>query len=310
MPEPQFKAEDYVNPEAPEGERRLRPDHPRVRDRSYDYARSTQEIDLWKASLVSTVMEPWDAYPDLKEIPEDAVPGPSLMLFIKERRRGAGYVADFLYKAADLPVTVHGILANEGSGLGVIELELWRPRWGYWDDFGDFVGPREEEAPAGTEDEEDLPAVSAPITSDVLRRIPLGQIIARAQAELADRSWRQEGVTILGRSPAAVTGLEPASRQALEHANALSQPTQRGRPPLDDSLLHRVAHAYLREAVNGPGLTRRLAGLFDRPESTVKDWIKAARDRGYLSPAVPGRRAAGPGPLLNHPEDDVHTPPA
>lgn len=148
MPEPQFKAEDYVNPEAPEGERRLRPDHPRVRDRSYDYARSTQEIDLWKASLVSTVMEPWDAYPDLKEIPEDAVPGPSLMLFIKERRRGAGYVADFLYKAADLPVTVHGILANEGSGLGVIELELWRPRWGYWDDFGDFVGPREEEAPA------------------------------------------------------------------------------------------------------------------------------------------------------------------
>jgi len=27
------------------------------------------------------------------------------------------------------PVTVHGILANQGSGLGLIELELWRPGW-------------------------------------------------------------------------------------------------------------------------------------------------------------------------------------
>jgi transposase len=51
-----------------------------------------------------------------------------------------------------------------------------------------------------------------------------------------------------------------------------------------------VAHAYLREAINGPGLHRRLADLFNRPEPTIKDWIKAARDRGYLSPAVPGRR--------------------
>ncbi|MFE3269926.1 hypothetical protein [Streptomyces sp. NPDC059215] len=36
---------------------------------------------------------------------------------------GQAYVADFLYKAADLPVTVHGILANQGSGLGLIELQ-------------------------------------------------------------------------------------------------------------------------------------------------------------------------------------------
>ncbi|MEV6962679.1 hypothetical protein AB0M97_26570 [Streptomyces sp. NPDC051207] len=73
------------------------------------------------------MMEPWDGYPDLAEVPEDAVPGPELTLFIKERKRGPGYVADFLYKAADLPVAVHGILANQGSGIGVVELELWRP---------------------------------------------------------------------------------------------------------------------------------------------------------------------------------------
>ncbi|MFH9829081.1 hypothetical protein [Streptomyces bobili] len=295
MPQPEFSADDYINPEAPEDERRLRPDHPRIRDHSYDCSRSTQEYDLWKKSLIATVMEPWDAYADLAAIPEDAVPGPSLTLFVKERQRGPGYVADFLYKAADLPVTVHGILANQGSGLGVIELELWRPDWGYWDDFGDFVGPAEDDAPA---------AVSAPITSDVLRRIPLGQIVARAQAELADQSWNDEGVITLriGRTRAGNAAvLAPAATLALENASALAQPAQRGRPPLEEELLHRVAHAYLREAVNGPGLHRRLAQLFDRPEPTVKDWIKAARERGYLSPAVPGKRAARPRPAPQPP---------
>ncbi|MEW2127949.1 hypothetical protein AB0891_29995 [Streptomyces sp. NPDC007259] len=301
MPEPVFSRDDYVNPDAPEDELRVKPDHPRVRDRSYDYARSTQERDLWKKSLIATVMEPWDDYSDLTQIPEDALPGPELTLFVKERERGPGYVADFLYKAADLPVTVHGILANQGTGLGVIELELWRPEWGYWDDWGDFVGPPDEDAAV---------AVSPPITSDLLRRIPLGQIVARAQAELADQSWKDEGVTVLGRPRAAGPGLAPPFLRALENANALAQPAKRGRPPLDGELLHAVAHAYLREAVNGPGLHRRLADLFNRPEPTIKDWIKASRDRGYLSPAVPGHRAAGPGPLLTHAENGPRTPPA
>lgn len=55
----------------------------------------------------------------------------------------------------------------------------------------------------------------------------------------------------------------------------------------------------------GCGLHRRLAHQFDRPEPTTKDWIKAARERGCLSPAVPGRPAAGPGPgpLLSHPAE-------
>ncbi|MBQ1116255.1 hypothetical protein [Streptomyces sp. C3-3] len=300
MPEPVFSTDDYVNPDAPEDELRVKPDHPRVRDRSYERARSSQEVDLWKGSLVTTVLEPWSNYPDLADIPENAVPGPSLTLFVKERGRGPGYVADFLYKAAELPVTVYGILANQGSGLGVVELELWQPKWGHWDDWGDFVDPGEETAEV---------AEYAPITGDVLRRIPVGQIVALAQAELADQAWKEEGVIVLGRARAADPGLTPASRQALENANALAQPAQRGRPPLDGELLQIVAHAYLREATKGPGLHRRLADLLNRPEPTIKDWIKAARARGYLSPAVPGRRAAGPGPLLTNPATGSHTPP-
>ncbi|MGW3834776.1 hypothetical protein [Streptomyces microflavus] len=304
MPQPQFHDDDFINPEAPEGERHLRPDHPRVRDLSYERSRGSQVMDLWKGSIIATVTDPWDAYPDLAQIPEGAVPGPALTLFVKERSRGAGYVADFVYKASDLPVTVHGILVNHGAGLGVIELELWRPDWGYWDDFGDFVGPADDDAPT---------AVAIPITGDVLRRIPLGQIVAQAQAELASQSWKGEGVTTIGLGAAESLQpgeLAPASVRALENAGALAQPAKRGRPPLRVALLHELAHAYLREAGNGPGLHRRLANLFERPEPTIKDWIKAARERGYLSPAIPGRRAAGPGPLLSHRAEGGSPPPS
>ncbi|MFJ8439947.1 hypothetical protein [Kitasatospora griseola] len=301
MPKPQFTPADYVNPDAPEGERRLRPDHRLVRDRSYEYSRRSQQNDLWKSSLICTAMDPWESVQDpSRDLPGGVQPGAHLMVFIKERERGDGYVADFLYDAADLPVTVYGILANEGSGLGVVELELWRLGWGYGDDWGDFIGPGHRDEQNDGDDEDTARPVRAPITSDVLRRIPLGQIIARAQAELADRSWEQEGITVLGgpgpnRTPA------PASTLALENANRLSRPGRRGRPVLDDELLRQVAHAYLSEAVRGPGLTARLAERFDRPEPTIKDWIKAARNRGFLSPAIPGRRAAGPGPRLSHP---------
>lgn len=30
----------------------------------------------------------------------------------------------------------------------------------------------------------------------------------------------------------------------------------------------------------------------------LRDWVAAARERGYLSPARPGRRGAAPGPRL------------
>ncbi|MGW7317387.1 hypothetical protein [Streptomyces sp. NPDC054865] len=304
MPQPDFHDDGFVGPEAPEDERHLRPDHPHVRDLSYERSRDRQAVDLWKGSLIATVTEPWDAYPNLSQIPEGAVPGPSLTLFVKERSRGAGYVADFVYEAADLPVTVHGVLVNQGAGLGVMELELWRPDWGYWDDFGDFVGPADDDAST---------TVAVPITGDVLRRIPLGQIVAQAQAELAGRSWKAEGVTIIGlgsaegRQPGE---LAPVSVRALENAGTLAQPAKRGRPPLEGALLHDLARAYLREAGNGPGLHRRLADLFERPEPTIKDWIKAARERGYLSPAIPGRRAAGPGPLLSHRTEAGSPPPS
>ncbi|MEU4332575.1 hypothetical protein [Nonomuraea dietziae] len=121
MPKPAFDPDDYVNPDAPEEERLLRPDHPRVRDMSYDANRLRQGLDLYKQSIQIAVMQPWD-----DRDPEVDNPGETLELYIKERPRGPGYVCDFLYRAPDLPVTVYGTLINQDRGLMVNELELWR----------------------------------------------------------------------------------------------------------------------------------------------------------------------------------------
>jgi hypothetical protein len=100
MPRPEFGPEDYENPDAPEDEQRIRADHPAVRDLSYDEGRSRQYLDLWKQSLVATALDPWEETDPHRD---DAQPGPSLELFIKERPRGRGYVRDFVYPGTIQP---------------------------------------------------------------------------------------------------------------------------------------------------------------------------------------------------------------
>ena len=264
-------------------------DHPEVRDLSYERSRSRQMYDLFKGSLFDLGNERVENLDDESTWPRDR-----LELYIKQRPRGDGYVADFVYTSRDLPVRVYGILINRGHGLEVAELELFRLSWGH-----------EDGAAEGDEDLDDNEAEPGSlVTSDVLRRIPLGTIVARAQATLAREDWRSEGVTQLGltgREDIPVDALSPSDRAALENAStsATTKPS-RGRPTLPDQLLADVARAYLEEAAGGPGLTRRLARRFDRPEPTVRDWISAARRRDLLSPATPGRRGAAPGPRLDH----------
>ena len=258
-------------------------DHLDVRDLSYDFTRTRQMYDLFKQSL----FDPGFDQPPSREIPSDR-----LELYMKRRARGEGYVADFVYTSRDLPVRVYGILINRGRGLEVAELELFRLTWRY-EDGGDLDSPLAD----GEQSAEFGPL----ITSDLLRRIPLGKIVARAQATLVQDDWRSEGVTQLsldGRRDIAIEDLHPEEVSALETAAKSAEIKSRGRPALPDSLLEEVARAYLQEATNGPGLTGRLAARFDRPEPTVRDWIGAARRRGFLSSAQPGRRGAAPGPRL------------
>ena len=72
-----------------------------------------------------------------------------------------------------------------------------------------------------------------------------------------------------------------------------------GRPRLPDDQLRDVAVAYLAELQNGRGVLRRLGERFERPEPTMRDWVRAARREGFLTPAKKaGSRGALPGPRL------------
>ncbi len=281
--------DDYRNPDAPVDERRLRADHILVRDLSYDRCRMRQLLDLYKASLFDPGWTPGSVDPN----DESTWQTERLEVYLKERPRGEGYVADFVYRAKDLPVVVYGVLVNRGRGLEVAELELFRPHWGY--DFEDqYTGPDDADIQSSP-DTEEAPTL---ITSDLLRRIPLGTIVAQAQQVLAKVDWRAEGITVFMGPDRSADQLTPDERAAMENAVTAAGATKRGRPELPDDLLADVAQAYLQEAAVGAGLTRRLSERFDRPEATVRDWIAATRRRGYLSDAVPGRRGATPGPRL------------
>lgn len=291
-PRPEFTAEDYQNPEAPEGERLIRADHQQVRDLSYERSRQRQLVDLFKGAMFDPGFESTRHDSD-RFVPQSE----RLEIYLKERPRGRGYVADFVYRAKSIPMHVYGVLINRGQGLEIAELELFRTSWGYFDAWSDFIdgGSAEIDADQGEDDPALEPSL---ITSDLLRRIPIGRIIALAQQQLAQDDWRTEGVMVImgpDRGPDELTASETA---ALESGVTAARQTRRGRPPLPADLLERVARAYLEEAAEGPGLLRRLSGRFARPEATVRDWIAAARTAGYLTPARHGRRGAGPGPRL------------
>jgi hypothetical protein len=73
-----------------------------------------------------------------------------------------------------------------------------------------------------------------------------------------------------------------------------------GRPRVSDEELARVASNYLAELQSGQsGITTRMRLALGYPkDSTVRDRIRMARDRGFLTATKRGRRGGGPGPAL------------
>ena len=69
-----------------------------------------------------------------------------------------------------------------------------------------------------------------------------------------------------------------------------------GRPRLSDDLLHKVAIAYLEEQHHGPHLMARVAERFGTSETRARDWVRRARQEGFLTAAGQGRKGALPGP--------------
>lgn len=272
-----------------------------IRDLSYSRSRVGQLLDLTKGSFFDMGFGPRDDDGvDASEVDADGDwPTDRLEIYVKEKPRGPGYVCDIVYNSEQLPVTVYAVLVNRGRGLEVAELELFRRNWGYFDEHDNYSPPDSVALP----DSQTPPAL---INSDVLRRVPLGDIITRTERQLADDSWRTEGVRSFPGPNLMPDQLTDEQRRALENSST-SAARRRGRPELSDELLIDVAETYVWEAGRGRGALKRMSEVFDRPEATIRDWIAMARRRGYLAPTKPGRRGAAPGPNLQSTRTDGET---
>ncbi len=119
------------------------------------------------------------------------------------------------------------------------------------------------------------------ISIRVLRSIPLGELLGRL---------RESVPAPIGQVTASV-----ASSRACTCAHRHG-----GRTPLTDDHLRSVAVAYLEETGpgKGRGALQRVVARFDRPEGTVRTWLRMARREGWLGPGMQGRAGAEPGPRL------------
>jgi hypothetical protein len=130
------------------------------------------------------------------------------------------------------------------------------------------------------------------------RRTPPGGITANLLRELSPSS--------VAAAAADVSGIDSFSAVLMKHARrAVSEdlpspaPHRKGRPPLSDEYLATVAVAYLEELPKGRGVLGRLADRFDREPATMRDQVRIARDRHFLTDAPSqGRKGGGPGSTL------------
>lgn len=164
-----------------------------------------------------------------------------------EEARAAGVVLHFDWTEAGGDATVTGDVSQGPSGLTVTRAEV------------SVAGP-------------------SGITRDLLRSMPLGDVVAHARAYMRKREQ-----------------LPPSITASAGEARVTS-----GRTPMTDDLLREVALAFIRETGpgKGRGATQRMMDHFGRPQGTVQTWIKRARKEGWLAPGPPGRMGAEMGPKL------------
>lgn len=123
------------------------------------------------------------------------------------------------------------------------------------------------------------------VTGQVLGEVPVASIrdaiadyVRRNPALIDDsgRAWPMFGVD----TPIELAGIEARRR-------------------LDDEFLRDVAVAYLQTLEHAPRRpVQHLAELLQKPRQRIASWIARARRDEWLTPAVPGKAGADPGPRL------------
>jgi hypothetical protein len=146
---------------------------------------------------------------------------------------------------------------------------------------------------------------SGGVTSELLRRIPLGKIkqLIRLEVDMAARTenWLDELARASGLSPL------PMFEKARRIKKAAASAPKSGRRRYTDDHYRELAEEYIRLVVI-EGRTRGvLAGIaewlsgrqgYEVAIPTARDHVRRARELGYLAPSKQGKVTAEPGPRL------------
>jgi hypothetical protein len=196
------------------------------------------------------------------------------------------------------PVIVYRVLDSERPET-VCSWRWWGPLPG-WDVFGwivrvgdKLVLERVSIVPHGSyeddweDDTGEATSATTSLPTSLMRQIPLSRLMAQVRVDLVRRA-------------ATAPAREQWAQHVLAVAGSLEDEPIRGpgRAALSDDLLFDVAVAYLEEAEHGRGVWGRMATRLGQPEARVRELIRAARKRGYLSDAEPGKRDAQAGPRM------------
>lgn len=131
------------------------------------------------------------------------------------------------------------------------------------------------------------------VTSGMLRQLPLGLILAAARRQL-EQLGHAANMT-----DAPVNDFTTAARELAQQVDPAQM--RRGRHGYPDDFYRRIAFAYLalqEQRESARGLLDDLAEAENKPRETIRDWVREARTRGFLSPTTRGRAGASPGPKL------------
>jgi hypothetical protein len=137
---------------------------------------------------------------------------------------------------------------------------------------------------------EAVPALGLPAT--VVKDIALGTMETQARAALADRNypvWEED------HSPTHDNAEPPEDYWEWSDRTNTTQRRKRGRPPLPDDLLAKVAYYYEEALRNGYKTHRHIESKMrtgnERPPAA--QWIKKARERGFLTPTPKSGQRGG-----------------
>jgi hypothetical protein len=134
------------------------------------------------------------------------------------------------------------------------------------------------------------------VTGLVLRKIRLGRIRDRALL----RFRRREPVYASMERGGWISPDDYGRARELAELSR-NQPRKRGRAGYPDDHYRRIAFAYIddiKEHGNSRGVLDRLAKAEHVQRSTIRDWVKRARELEFLAPTKQGRAAALAGPNL------------